>query len=109
MTKQNWPKLYQKYMDEVNDFLKVVNTSISFLAKEEFFEVNSLDSETIINILGKYISLSAEGQQSLKDLFFDKRLQVGEKIAEMYAITSYNQLPLSIETTKKNIDFSSIK
>ncbi|GAA0716362.1 TraG family conjugative transposon ATPase [Aquimarina litoralis] len=99
-------KLYQKYMDEVNDFLKVVNTSISFLAKEEFFEVNSLDSETIINILGKYISLSAEGQQSLKDLFFDKRLQVGEKIAEMYAITSYNQLPLSIETTKKNIDFS---
>ncbi|MGY3791648.1 TraG family conjugative transposon ATPase [Aquimarina sp. 433] len=99
-------KLYQKYMDEVNDFLKVVNTSISFLAKEEFFEVNSLDSETIINILGKYISLSAEGQQSLKDLFFDKRLQVGEKIAEMYTITSYNQLPLSIETTKKNIDFS---
>ncbi|WP_299603951.1 TraG family conjugative transposon ATPase [uncultured Aquimarina sp.] len=99
-------KLYQKYMDEVNDFLKVVNTSISFLAKEEFFEVNSLYSETIINILGKYISLSAEGQQSLKDLFFDKRLQVGEKIAEMYAITSYNQLPLSIETTKKNIDFS---
>ncbi|WP_405208492.1 TraG family conjugative transposon ATPase [Aquimarina sp. LLG6339-5] len=99
-------KLYQKYMEEVNDFLKVVKTCISFLSKEEFFQVDALDSETIITVLGKYISLSSEGQQSLKDLFFDKRLQVGEKIAEMYAITSYNQLPLTIETTKKNIDFS---
>ncbi|OEK07355.1 hypothetical protein A8C32_18130 [Flavivirga aquatica] len=102
-------KLYQKYMSEVNDFIKVVNTSISFLTKEEFFVVEALNSNTIIEVLGKYMSLSPKGQESLNDLFFDKQLQVGNKIGEMYAISSYNQLPLSVETTKKNIDFSTQK
>ncbi|WP_025741806.1 TraG family conjugative transposon ATPase [Aquimarina pacifica] len=102
-------KLYTKYMEEVKDFIQVVNTCISFLAKEEFFKVDALNSETILEVLGKYISLSKDGQQSLQDLFFDKQLKVGNKLAEMYAISSYNQLPLTIETTKKNIDFSTQK
>ena len=102
-------KLYDKYMEEVNDFVKVVTACISFLEKEECFQVKSLDSDMIIEVLGKYVSLSPEGQTSLNDMFFDKRLQIGNKIAEMYAISSYNQLPLSIETTRKNIDFSTQK
>lgn len=102
-------KLYDKYMEEVNDFVKVVTACISFLEKEECFQVKSLDSDMIIEVLGKYVSLSPEGQTSLNDMFFDKRLQIGNKIGEMYAISSYNQLPLSIETTRKNIDFSTQK
>lgn len=103
------PKLYEKYMEEVDTFLKTVNTSISFLAREEFFEVEKLDTETILEVMGKYFSLSKTGNQSLQDIFFDKKLQVGNRIGEVYAITSYDQLPLSIESTKKNIDFSTQK
>ncbi|MBQ4820593.1 TraG family conjugative transposon ATPase [Aquimarina sp. MMG016] len=103
------PKLYEKYLEEVDDFLRVVSTNISFLAKEEFFEVDKLDSDTILEVIGKYLSLSNKGEQSLKDLFFDGKLRVGDKVAEIFAITSYDQLPLSLESTKKNIDFSTQK
>ncbi len=103
------PKLYEKYMEEAGDFLKIVSTCISFLEKEESFTINKLSTDEILEVLGKYFSLSNTGDQPLKDLFFDKRLQVGNKIGEMYAITSYDQLPLFIESTKKNIDFSTPK
>ncbi len=104
------PKLYEKYMEDVDTFLKVVDTSISFLAKEEFFTIEKINTDTILEVLSKYFSLSrTTNEQTLKDFFFDKKLQVGNKIAEMYAITSYDQLPLTIETTKKNIDFSTQK
>ncbi|WP_271781966.1 TraG family conjugative transposon ATPase [Aquimarina algiphila] len=103
------PKLYEKYMEDVDTFLKVVDTSISFLVKEEFFTIEKINTNTILEVLSKYFSLSRTNEQTLKDLFFDKKLQVGNKIAEMYAITSYDQLPLTVETTKKNIDFSTQK
>ncbi|MCK8521187.1 TraG family conjugative transposon ATPase [Aquimarina sp. D1M17] len=103
------PKQYEKYMEEVDTFLKTVTTSISFLIKEEFFEVEKMNTECMLEVIGKYFSLSPKGNQSLQDIFFDKKLQVGNKVGEMYAITSYDQLPLTIETTKKNIDFSTQK
>ncbi len=103
------PKQYEKYMEEVDTFLKTVTTSISFLAKEEFFEVEKMNTESMLEVIGKYFSLSPKGTQSLQDIFFDKKLQVGNQVGEMYAITSYDQLPLTIETTKKNIDFSTQK
>ncbi|WP_378188156.1 TraG family conjugative transposon ATPase [Aquimarina sp. W85] len=103
------PKLYKKQMEEVKDFLKTVNTSISFLAKEEFFTIERLDGDMMLEVVGKYFSLTPEGDQPLKDIFFDKKLQVGNKIGEVYAITSYDQLPLVIESTKKHIDFSTPK
>ncbi len=103
------PNLYQKYMQEVDDFLKVVMTCISFLIKEEFFTVEPLNNDALLRVIGQYYSLSKDGNQSLKDIFFEKRLQVGNKVAEMYAITSYNQLPLKLESSKKNIEFSTQK
>ncbi|GAA4277191.1 TraG family conjugative transposon ATPase [Aquimarina mytili] len=103
------PKLYEKYMEEVDSFLKVVSASMSFLAKEDYFTIQKINTDEILEVIGKYFSLSNSGEQSLKDLFFDKRLQVGNQVGEMYAITSYDQLPLTIESTKKNIDFSTQK
>lgn len=103
------PSLYEKYMQNVEDFLKVVDTSISFLEKEEFFTITKLDNDAILEVIGKYFSLSKAGETSLKDLFFEKKLQVGNRVGEIYAITSNDQLPLFIEPTKKNVDFSTQK
>lgn len=103
------PKLYEKYMEEVDGFLKTVNTCMSFLEKEESFQIQKLDDDGILRALGNYFSLSNEGMGSLKDMFFDKRLQIGNQIGEIYAISSVNQLPLVMEPVKKKTEFSTQK
>jgi conjugation system TraG family ATPase len=102
-------KLYDRYMADVSDFLKAVHTCISFILKEEFFTVKRMDADEILQVVSNYFSLSPKGMQSLGDLFFNKKLQVGNNVGEIFAITSSDQLPLNISPTKKNIDYSTQK
>lgn len=100
---------YNKYLDGIDDFIKAVESSLSFLTKEGFFAVERLNSNQIIALLGKYLSLSKEGETNLRDMFFDKNLQIGNKFAELYTISSNNQLPITINSTIKSIEYSTPK
>ncbi len=105
----NNQNLYKKYLTQIETFINKVETSISFLTKEEFFTVNRMHDDQIIEIISKYFSLSKKEDTNFKDVFVDKKLQVGDKIGEIYAINSNNQLPLSIDSTVHNSDFSTPK
>ncbi len=105
----NNSRLYSKYLNEIADFVKLVEASISFLEKEEYFTVEKLNDEEIISLIGKYFSLSNKGETTLKDLFFDKKLQVGNKVGEIYSITSNEQLPITIESSVRNNEYSTPK
>ncbi len=103
------PKLYQSYIEDIEDFLKHMTASFSFLTKEDYFEVKRLKNDEMIDLLGVYFSLSQEGDTIMKDIFLDKKLQVGGKHAEIFAIASNEQLPITINTTTKHSDFSTPK
>lgn len=100
---------YNKYLDGIYDFIKAVESSLSFLTKENFFTVKRLGNDQIIGLLGKYLSLSKEGETNLRDMFFDKNLQIGNKFAELYSIASNNQLPITINSTIRSIEYSTPK
>jgi len=102
-------KSYEKYLAQLEPFINAVETSISFLTKEEYFNVKKLGNDEIIALISTYFSLSKKGDHVLKDIFVDKKLQVGNKIGEIYSIASNNQLPLSIDSTVRNNDFSTPK
>ena len=103
------PKLYQNYINDIDDFVKQVASSFAFLTKEDYFEVKRLKNDQIIELLSVYFSLSKDGDSIMKDIFLDKKLSVGNKKAEIYAIASNEQLPITIETTTRNADFSTPK
>ncbi|MEO0526991.1 MAG: TraG family conjugative transposon ATPase [Bacteroidota bacterium] len=103
------PALYDSYKADLEDFLKLVEASMSFLTKEEYFEVDRLKNDEIIDLLGVYFSLSKEGDTVLSDIFLDQNLKVGSKHAEIFALTSNEQLPITIDTTVRNSDFSTPK
>jgi conjugation system TraG family ATPase len=94
-------KCYNLYSLEVKSFLEQVFIAISFLENSGFFSVKKLDDDEIIKIVGKYFSLSKKGDTSVKDLFFDKRLQVGNNYGEIYVITAPD-LPIISNSSMTN-------
>ncbi len=103
------PKLYETYMEDIEDFLRLTVANFSFLTKEDYFTAKRLKDDEITDLLGVYFSLSQEGDSVLKDIFLDKSLQVGSKHAEIYSISSNMQLPITMETTTRHADFSTPK
>lgn len=103
------PKMYDNYIEQFEEFIKIVNTTISFLTKESYFEVKRLKSDEIIKLLESYFSLSKDGDTGMKDIFLDKKLQIGGNHAELYAITSNDQLPIVTNTSIRHADFSTPK
>ena len=105
----NNSKEYKKYLDKVEEFIKRVEVCISFLTKEEYFKIERLNDDQIITLLGKYYSLSDKENTTLKDIFLDKKLQVGNKIGEVYTIHSNDQLPIFINGSLRNNEYSTPK
>ncbi|WP_340200113.1 TraG family conjugative transposon ATPase [Ascidiimonas sp. W6] len=103
------PKMYENYIEQFEEFVKLVETTISFLTKESYFDVKQLNSDEIIELLECYFSLSKDGDTGLKDIFLDKKLQVGSNVAEIFAITSNDQLPIVMEPTMRHSEFSTPK
>ena len=103
------PKLYENYISEFETFIKEVKNTISFLTKEAFFDVQRLNSEEIIKLLGNYFSLSNDDNTILGDIFLDKKLQVGNKHAEIFALTSNEQLPITVQPSLRHSEFSTPK
>jgi len=102
----NKKEKYQKYLNSISDFIGKIEIGISFLSKETFFDVERLNDDEIIELTGKYFSLASKSDNKLKDLYFDKQLQVADKLGEIYAITSNNELPISISNYIKNKEYS---
>src|SRR5690606_30578964 len=48
------PKIYERYMEEVKEFIKVTNTCISFLEKEDYFTITRLDGDEILKVISNY-------------------------------------------------------
>jgi len=103
------PKMYDTYISEFESFSKMVFSAISYLTKEAYFDVKRLKSEEIIKLLEVYFSLSQENDNVFKDIFFDKKLQVGGKHVEVFALSSNDQLPIIIESSKRHAEFSTAK
>ncbi len=103
------PKLYQELIKEFEEFVKIVSATMSFLTNESYFSVQRLNSDEIITLLGTYFSLSKSGETTFKDIFLDKKLQIGNKHAEIFALTSNEQLPLNVQTSKRHGEFSTQK
>lgn len=97
---------YEKYLEDIKGFVSDINSSVSFLSREDFFEVNRLNDEEILELIGKYFSLSSKSDHKLKDIFLDRKLQVSDQIGEIYAITSNNELPISIDNYVRNKEYS---
>ncbi|UOB16661.1 TraG family conjugative transposon ATPase [Abyssalbus ytuae] len=97
---------YEKYLQDIESFITDIDISVSFLSKEEYFNVNRLDSDQIIDLIGKYFSLTPKSDHKLKDIFLDRQLQVANKIGEVYAITSNNELPISLNSYIRNKEYS---
>ncbi|MBU3027538.1 TraG family conjugative transposon ATPase [Zobellia galactanivorans] len=97
---------YEKYLEGIDGFISDIDISVSFLSKEEYFSANRLNSDQIIDLLGKYFSLSSKSDNKLKDIFLDRQIQVGNKVGEVYAITSNNELPINIDSYVRNKEYS---
>ncbi len=97
---------YEKYLEGIDSFIADVDTSVSFLSKEEYFSANRLNDDQIIDLIGKYFSLSSKSDHKLKDIFLDRQIQVANKIGEVYAITSNNELPININSYIRNKEYS---
>ena len=97
-------KCFDLYTIEVQAFLAKVLTSITSLENSGFFSVKQMDDEEIINIMGKYFSLSKQGDTSVKDIFFDKKLKVKNNFGEIYVISSPNQLPYMFNAKEEKED-----
>lgn len=97
---------YEKYLEGITEFINDVEISVSFLSKEEYFQVERLNDDRILEFIGKYFSLSSTSDDKLKDIFLDRKLQVSDKIGEVYAITSNNELPISIDNYIRNKEYS---
>lgn len=102
-------KLYDEYIAGFESFIQVVNDTISFLTKGGYFDVQRLNSEEIIKLLGNYFSLSNDDNTVLGDIFLDKKLQVGNKHAEIFALTSNDQLPIVVQPSVRHGEFSTPK
>lgn len=102
----NTQKTAEDYLRGIDEFVTAVNISLSFLAKEEFFAVDRLDGEEIIDLLGKYFSLSENKTTKLSDIFLDRQLQVGGNVGEIYGITSNQELPISVDNYIRNKEYS---
>ena len=103
------PAMYDKYMEEADFFINSVEACISFLTQEEYFSSRRLNDDEITTLLGSYLTLSKEGDTVLKDIYLDRKLQVGNKHAEVYSIASNQQLPIHLTSTVKHTDFSTPK
>ncbi|SIT15725.1 Bacteroides conjugation system ATPase, TraG family [Zobellia uliginosa] len=97
---------YEKYLEGIDGFISDIDISVSFLSKEEYFTANRLNSDQIIDLLGKYFSLSPKSDNKLKDIFLDRQIQVANKVGEVYAITSNNELPINIDSYVRNKEYS---
>lgn len=102
-------KMYEKYLEGIGKFISRVERSVSFLTKEEYFSVEKLNNDQILEVVGKYFTLAPESEGVLKDIFVDRKLQVGSKVGEMYTIASNEQLPISINSSMRQADFSTQK
>jgi len=102
----NTQKAAKDFLNGIEEFVSAVNISLSFLAKEDFFAVERLDDEEIIDLLGKYFSLSENKTTKLSDIFLDRQLQVGSNVGEIYAITSNQELPISVDNYIRNKEYS---
>ncbi|MDH7445850.1 TraG family conjugative transposon ATPase [Aquimarina sp. 2201CG14-23] len=102
-------KMFEKYLQDIDEFISRVGRTVSYLTKEGYFSVKRLDSDEILDVIDKYFSLSPEPTGVLKDVFMNKKLQVGDKVGEIYSISSNDQLPINIESTIKHTDFSTPK
>ncbi|MBL3658414.1 TraG family conjugative transposon ATPase [Fulvivirga sediminis] len=97
---------YEKYLQGLTSFISDVDTSVSFLSKEEYFSASRLDTDEIIDLVGKYFSLSLNGGNKLKDIFLDRQLQVANNVGEVYALTSNNDLPVTVDSAIRNKEYS---
>jgi len=102
-------KVFEKYLQDIDEFISRVGRTVSYLTKEGFFSVKRLDGDEILDVIDKYFSLSPEPTGVLQDVFMNKKLQVGDKVGEIYSISSNDQLPINIESTIKHTDFSTPK
>jgi len=103
------PELYDKYLEDIDFFITEAESCMSFLTQEENFSAMRLQDDAITLLLGSYLTLSKEGDTVLKDIYLDRKLQVGNKHGEIYSIASNDQLPIAISQTIKNTDFSTQK
>ncbi len=105
----NNSKKLESHLENVERFIYEVNSCLAFFTKDDYFELERLDTDGIITLLEKYYSLSKNGGNKLSDIFINKSLRVGDNLGEMYAITSNEELPLSIENVIKNKEYSTQK
>lgn len=96
----------QKFIEEVGAFVTIIDSCVSFLNREGYFVVERQNNDQIIELLGMYFSLSKNPDEVLKDIFFDKGLQVGDNIGEIYSITTNEQLPPTINNLKRHSSYS---
>lgn len=106
---QSNPKIYEQYISNYLEFEKTVESAIGFIKSDELLDAIRLDDDAILELLGHYFSLSNRETNVLRDIYMDRKLQVGDKYSEIYAITSNLQLPITIKTSTKKSEFSTQK
>jgi len=102
----NSTKKYETYLEGIQKFISDVDISMSFLSKEDYFDTYRLNNDEIVNLLGKYFSLSQQGDTKLKDVFLDRQIQIADKVGEVFAITSNKELPISMDNYVRNKEYS---
>ncbi len=99
-------KKYEAYLAGLESFINAVDISVSFLVKEEFFSAERLKNDEILDLVGKYFSLSKKRDHKLSDLYFDRQVQIADNVGEIYAITSNKELPISVDNYVRNKEYS---
>ncbi len=102
-------KKFVKFLESIGSFVQKIEASVSFLANDEYFDIDRLGDDAIVTLLEKYFSLSEKGDNKLKDLYFDKKLQVGDKSAAIYTISSNAELPINVSNSVRHKEYSTQK
>jgi conjugation system TraG family ATPase len=102
-------KQFNDHIAKEGLFHNAVETALSFLEKGGYFTVKQLEDDEITRVLTTYFSLSENETDELGDVVLDKQLMVNGSFAEIFAITSNEDLPLQISTEIKRAEFSTQK
>lgn len=102
---QETKKFIESFSD-LSEFKRAVDLMSSYL--QEYFKFEQLKGDQIIHLLEKYIFLTEENISAEID-FNIKDFQVGKNKAEIYAISSVNQLPAIVESAIKDSALSTEK
>ncbi len=103
------PSGYRKILENLEKYFNDVKLCMSFVESKDFFEITRLKDDAILRLVSNFFSLSNKSTNTLNDISITDKIKLGKKSAEIYAISSNNNLPPVLENVIRDKNYSTQK